>query len=536
MKNKLIFLAFILAILPVQATAYTLLETGWLDSENYSITVEQGEIADYFVWVNVNTDILSYIVRYDDGDNFVVVEPHTVIENEWSYYTELTIDTSKWEPKTYTLLVSANRDGAEGTYDITKELQLTITEPVCENNPPNTPTNLMPENQATNINLNPTLSWIGTDPDGDDLTFDVYFGTNPNPTNRIANDISQEYHMLQTLNYDTTYYWKIVANDGELTKSSDISSFTTEAEQVDENNPPNAPTNPNPETEAINVDLNPLLTWVGTDPDGDALTYTVYFATTPILGPNQIVETTTNNYYQISNLDYNTIYFWGIVASDGEFPTPSHIWSFTTVDEDTPINHAPALEEIDNYRTRCGREFKLQTIATDQDNDKLFYMDNSNLFKINKKTGLIQFTPSCSDRGTHEIEITVIDEHGASDTKSFTLTIYSVSGGGGSHDDEEEEQETELIVKQGICIDDLDGDIFGIRTIIYKTLDPLTKEILSFETKEEVCLLKQESNLITGLITDDSENGKVILWVALFFLIITIPIAVYIYYKLAQLF
>ena len=49
------------------------------------------------------------------------------------------------------------------------------------NNPPNQPSNPNPVNGATGRPVNLTMTWTCTDPDGNPLTYDVYFGTNNNP-------------------------------------------------------------------------------------------------------------------------------------------------------------------------------------------------------------------------------------------------------------------------------------------------------------------------------------------------------------------
>ena len=650
MNKKIFTILLMLCLIPFSVSAgITSIYTVWVESPNAGasevgtmVTVEQGDPINLYKSISTFTNTLGYRVKITQTDQILI--PHTTVQGNscgggigCSSATYEVIDTSNIEVgNNYRIEVSGNDDGVSGQYDETIFLYLNIEEPVCENYPPNAPTNPNPNNGAIDVNLNPTLSWTGSDPDDDSLTYDVYFGTNPNPTNRVANDISQTSYQTNTPNYETTYYWKVVASDGEFETSSNIWSFTTEEEDIPENQPPNAPTNLNPENgatnidltptlswtgsdpdgdnlvfdvyfgtslnqmskvaddiseeyyqlqtldygstyfwkvvandgefstpsnrisfttqeeiipenhapnaptnlnpeyEATEIDLNPLLTWTGSDPDGDDLTYTVYFATTPVLGPNNIIGTTTQEQFQLNNLDYNTIYFWGILASDGEFETGTGPWVFTTVEEGTPENHAPVLENINNQKTKCRKEFNLQIIASDQDNDELTYYDNSDLFNINSETGLISFTPDCDDRGKYDIQITVVDEHGATTTESFQLEIYrATSGGNGGDGDDEVEEETELITKEGMCRDDLDGDNFGIKTIIYKTLDPLTREILSFETVEESCLLKQKNSFMEEIAENAKGNRNLILWVALVFLIITIPIAIYIYYKLA---
>jgi len=81
------------------------------------------------------------------------------------------------------------------------------------NNAPTTPSNPNPVDSATGVSRSPVLSWSCSDPDGDSLTYDVYFGTD----NPLATKVSlgQQATTLgrSGLTGGTIYYWKIVARD-----------------------------------------------------------------------------------------------------------------------------------------------------------------------------------------------------------------------------------------------------------------------------------------------------------------------------------
>ncbi len=95
------------------------------------------------------------------------------------------------------------------------------------NNPPNTPSNPNPANGATGVSTTPTLSWTGGDPDGNPVTYDVYFGTSTSPP-LVANNQASTTYIPGTLSSGTTYYWKIVAEDSlGATTSGPTWSFTT---------------------------------------------------------------------------------------------------------------------------------------------------------------------------------------------------------------------------------------------------------------------------------------------------------------------
>ena len=86
------------------------------------------------------------------------------------------------------------------------------------NEPPETPSDPSPENGSTHLNLNLDLSWTSRDPEGGALTYDVYFGTDNNPPKVSANQSAKSYD-LGELEYNTRYYWRIIAwdNDGGFT-------------------------------------------------------------------------------------------------------------------------------------------------------------------------------------------------------------------------------------------------------------------------------------------------------------------------------
>ncbi|MBO8140215.1 MAG: PQQ-like beta-propeller repeat protein [Thermosipho sp. (in: Bacteria)] len=105
---------------------------------------------------------------------------------------------------------------------------------LSSNSPPNPPSNSFPLNNATNVTITPTLLWECSDPDGDSLSYDIYFGTDPEKLPVIKDDHPSTKLVLETipgyreLQNETTYYWMVVAKDskGGVTPSS-IWKFTT---------------------------------------------------------------------------------------------------------------------------------------------------------------------------------------------------------------------------------------------------------------------------------------------------------------------
>jgi PKD repeat protein len=102
------------------------------------------------------------------------------------------------------------------------------------------------------------------------------------------------------------------------------------------------------------------------------------------------------------------------------------IQEFTVLVQNT--NDAPILEPIGDFRINEDQSFEYQVVASDIDlGDELSYYDDSDLFQINKKDGLIAFEPSNNDVGSHTITIRVVDSEEAVDSETITFTILNVN-------------------------------------------------------------------------------------------------------------
>ncbi len=195
------------------------------------------------------------------------------------------------------------------------------------NQAPNSPTNPIPEDNATDISSSPTLTWSCNDPDGDPLTYDVYFGTTTNPP-MVGSGLSEAIYIPGTIEDDTRYYWKILVHDNHSHwTEGDLWQFVTGGT----NQAPNPPTDPYPEDNATDVNQYIELSWQCSDANLDPLTYNVYLGTDSTPDNDELVSIgQSDNFYQSAVLLDNTVYYWKIVASDGELETESDVWQFTT--------------------------------------------------------------------------------------------------------------------------------------------------------------------------------------------------------------
>ncbi len=164
-----------------------------------TLDFEWGEVED------PDGDTVSYLLEISSDNLFTSVdESHTVsgktksvtVEKNTAYY---------WRVKAI--------DSKGLSSDFSNVFQF-YTEGEAEiNHLPFAPRLTSPELDASVTNTSTNLIWECSDVDNDPLTFDVYFGTTNPPTNKIGDNISEK-SLSVNLNTTTTYYWYVVAKDG----------------------------------------------------------------------------------------------------------------------------------------------------------------------------------------------------------------------------------------------------------------------------------------------------------------------------------
>ncbi|WGS64187.1 fibronectin type III domain-containing protein [Marinitoga aeolica] len=201
--------------------------------------------------------------------------------------------------------------------------------------------------------------WNAYDQDGDDLTYEVYLGTSKNNLNLIGSTTLSEYS-LTNLEYNQTYYWKIIAYDDKGGKTeSEIKSFKTNAVPVFEED------KFYPSNNALGVEKNVTLKWNASDNDNDTLKYDLYFGTNK-LNLTKIATDYIYNSYNLSSLTEGLTYYWKVIAKDYyDGYAVSDIMSFT-------VNKAPSIPNI-TYVLQNGLESTISWKAYDPEGQNLTY-------------------------------------------------------------------------------------------------------------------------------------------------------------------
>jgi TolB protein len=157
------------------------------------------------------------------------------------------------------------------------------------------------------------------------------------PTNALVTDDSGsfEYKNIKVGNYTITIskneYNKntvsVQVSDGETTSPTILLNKSTT-----NNKPPDEPSNPFPENNAINQPISLDLSWHASDPNiSDTLTFDVFLYESNNPVQTQIAADITDTTVSVDNLLYNTTYFWQVIVKDDEASTNGSIWSFTTL-------------------------------------------------------------------------------------------------------------------------------------------------------------------------------------------------------------
>lgn len=163
--------------------------------------------------IHENDDMLIIFLEEfaDDPDNdpltfgMISGDIGEVVGSQYIYYPafgdagevgvsyEIKIEVSDW------------RGGkAEDTFTVTV---------VKVNRPPESPGNPSPEHESSGQPIDVVLSWECSDPDGDDLVYDVYFGDEDSHLEKIASSISESSHFVEGLDYNVRYFWQVIARD-----------------------------------------------------------------------------------------------------------------------------------------------------------------------------------------------------------------------------------------------------------------------------------------------------------------------------------
>ncbi|WP_010245943.1 S-layer homology domain-containing protein, partial [Acetivibrio cellulolyticus] len=251
---------------------------------------------------------------------------------------------------------------------------------------------------------------VGADVDGDTLTYAK--ATDPaNGTVTVAADGKWTY--TPNKDYNGTDSFTVEVSDGK--GGTAISTIT-----IDVGGSNDAPTVPNysvttPEDTAVSG------TVVGTDIDGDTLTYTK--ATDPANGT--VTVAADGNWTYTPNKDYNGTDSFTVEVSDGKGGTAISTVTITV----TPVNDAPTVPDY-SVTTPEDTAVSGTVVGKDIDGDTLTYTKATN-----PKNGTVSvaadgkwtYTPNKDYNGTDSFTVEVSDGKGGKAISKVTITVTPVN-------------------------------------------------------------------------------------------------------------
>ncbi len=171
-----------------------------------------------------------------------------------------------------------------------------------------TPSLSSPANNATNISINPTLSWNSV---SSATSYSLQVSTNSSFSSLVVNQsgISGTSYSVN-LNYNTTYYWRVNATNSGGTSGWSSRTFTTMQEPVVA---PDDPTLVSPNNGATNVSINTSLSW---NSAARAVSYSLQVSTNSSFSSLVVNQSGISGTSYSVNLNYNTTYYWRVNATN----------------------------------------------------------------------------------------------------------------------------------------------------------------------------------------------------------------------------
>lgn len=259
----------------------------------------------------------------------------------------------------------------------------------AENNPPSAPKALNPSAGETVNSTTVVLSWTSSDPDGDEVSYDLYLDGK-----RIARDLKKTSYTVNVMAGEK-HLWRVVARDEFGARSESDWVFYVKK--------PNTP----PKVKITSVKTNDRwirVWWKASDPDGDSVKSELFL-------DGKSVEVLPGSPVKASYGEHRI----DIIASDGEDETKVSTTVF--LKEPSP----PQKPTIKSSKRSLSGKYTLSWDAIDVDSSKLsfeIYLDGKKVSETRAKKLVLNLPP-----GRHKIRVVAVDDTGRRNSSEITVEI-----------------------------------------------------------------------------------------------------------------
>lgn len=152
---------------------------------------------------------------------------------------------------------------------------------------------------------------------------------------------------------------------------------------------------------------------------------------------NYNLNVNNTDYGTISNSYYNTTYYPHAVRMISVRSYNSTLDKYSTFANQTTVipNNPITISGIsDSYSINTGNVLTIDVNYTDLDSDMPTFSRNFTDGSFDISTGILSWSPTITDIGTHLVQINVSDGYGSISTKEFSIEVLSGGGNGTDYD------------------------------------------------------------------------------------------------------
>jgi hypothetical protein len=304
-----------------------------------------------------------------------------------------------------------------------------------------------------------SITLLGSDPDGDSLTYNVITGPSHGCLSRTAPKLTY----TPQPNFNGTDSFTFNVNDGTV----DGVPVTVLIRVKAVNDPPTA----KDDSVTTQEDTLVSITLAGFDPDGDALSYSV------VKGPsNGSLSGTGPNLTYTPNANFNGLDSFLFKVNDGTVDSDAATVSITLKAVNDPptasyvgakVQKNPPIAEDDSVTTEEDTPVSITLAGSDPDEDALTYtvVTGPSYGSLSGTAQNVKYTPKPDFYGSDSFTFKVSDETSDSNTATVSITVTAANDPPNANDDSARTQEDTPIKAIDVLANDTDVDDDQLTTV-----------------------------------------------------------------------